>query len=1106
MRKQMLLMLSLILITVMSWAQTTIDFDTAANWTAGSAGLTSYASNHVYSDGLFSATGGPALRQTTTAQDGQPGAFGTYAWRLGNDQNVNWVITITSGGVADFSMKIRRWDGVPSPDYNLEYSTDGLNWTFVAVINNAALDNSSAWKLFSGTINSPADNIKIRLVANGTTERIMVDDFSWTDYTAVPDPVLSLSPSALSGFYYLFGEGPSTAQAFSVSGQYLTESVLISAPSAYELSTQEYSGYGSSLTLYPISGSLSPTQVYARLKSNLSVGDYYQNLVVSSASVTDQLSLNGYVLAALEPDAPLALSATDVSPNGFVANWQSVPGASSYLIDLYVNTASGAAEDLFFSEYIEGSSYNKALEIFNGTGSTVNLSDYRVHLFSNGSASVSSTLQLSGTLDNGDVYVLAHSNAATDFTSVADYTNSSGVINFNGNDTLGLYKVSTDSYLDIFGVIGNDPGSAWTAGAISTMDQTLVRKPEIVAGVTQNPSGTGASAFTTLGTEWLSYPNNTSSYLGFHNLSRRALSYVYQNLNVGNVQSYAFSNLQPDTQYYYVVRAQNAYGVSEDSNEISVFTQSISSPTIQATHLEAAITANNITLEWVPGNGAYRVVIMNTTNFFNTPINGSDPIANPVYSGSGQQVIYNGATEYIEGSAFNGVLVENLQPNTTYHFRVFECNGRGSETMYLSSTASGNPANFTTLGTQFTGYYEGISGYGAALKADLHDLLRETHTTEYSYDALWTQLRYTDEDPNNSNNIIQIYTGWSVPKSHNGGGVTQWNREHTWSKSHGGFDDNRPAGTDLHHMRPCDATVNSAKGNKDFDNGGSLYVDASPYPGYSGNTGNYTSTYAWEVRDEDKGDVARMMMYMAVRYEGTDTSYDLELVDYTNSSPSGQPYYGKLSTLLQWHIQDPVDAREAQRNERIWERQGNRNPFIDYPQFAQYLWTPVPQSATNVSQSSFTANWSVPITGSAYFLQVSTDSLFASYISGYSNYNAGTFTNKTLTGLDAGTTYYYRLRTRFSTDSYSIYSPLGRVTLASPDPVQTTLSIAINGSNVQLTITPVLGAASYTILASDSPDGVYSDVTGSGTFSPANVWTAPLGDIPRRFYKAYAIW
>ncbi|MCD8479989.1 MAG: hypothetical protein LRZ88_07035 [Candidatus Cloacimonetes bacterium] len=173
MRKQMLLMLSLILITVMSWAQTTIDFDTAANWTAGSAGLGSYASNHVYSDGLFSATGGPALRQTTSAQDGQPGAFGTYAWRLGNDQNVNWVITITSGGVADYSMKIRRWDGDPSPDYNLEYSTDGVNWTFVAAINNSALDNSSAWKLFSGTINSPADNIKIRLVANGTTERIM---------------------------------------------------------------------------------------------------------------------------------------------------------------------------------------------------------------------------------------------------------------------------------------------------------------------------------------------------------------------------------------------------------------------------------------------------------------------------------------------------------------------------------------------------------------------------------------------------------------------------------------------------------------------------------------------------------------------------------------------------------------------------------------------------------------------------------------------------------------------------------------------------------------------------------------------------------------------
>lgn len=331
-------------------------------------------------------------------------------------------------------------------------------------------------------------------------------------------------------------------------------------------------------------------------------------------------------------------------------------------------------------------------------------------------------------------------------------------------------------------------------------------------------------------------------------------------------------------------------------------------------------------------------------------------------------------------------------------------------------------------------YYNGISGTGASLKTSLHNLLRSTHSNPYSYAALWTQLQYTDEDPNNSNNIIQIYTGWSIPKSFYGGSVTQWNREHTWSKSHGDFGETAPAGTDLHHMRPCDATVNSAKGNKDFDNGGTLYTDASPYPGYSGNTGNYTSTYTWEPRDEDKGDVARMIFYMAVRYEGTDTSYNLEVVDYTNSSG---PNYGKLSTLLSWHLSDPPDAREMQRNERSYQRQGNRNPFIDMPQYAQYIWAPIPANATNVSQNAFTISWTTPISATKYYLQVATDSLFTSFVPSYSNYDAALSTSKTISALTPGTTYYYRLRSYF-VSGYSMYSPTGSVTL----PMAAALSIS----------------------------------------------------------------
>lgn len=241
----------------------------------------------------------------------------------------------------------------------------------------------------------------------------------------------------------------------------------------------------------------------------------------------------------------------------------------------------------------------------------------------------------------------------------------------------------------------------------------------------------------------------------------------------------------------------------------------------------------------------------------------------------------------------------------------------------------------------FSGYYDPVAGLsGSALKAGLHNLLRSTHTTEFGYSNLETQMKITDEDPNNSNNVIEIYTGWSVPKSSYGGGTTDWNKEHTWSKSHGDFGDTAPAGTDLHHLRPCDATVNSFKNNRDFDEGANAYVDASPPSGYSGTTNcSFDDSNDFEPRDEDKGDVARMIFYMAVRYEGTDTSYDLELVDYTYSDAgTNEPLYGKLSTLLAWHAMDPPDAWEALRNNRIQSLQGNRNPFIDHPEWVASLW------------------------------------------------------------------------------------------------------------------------------------------------------------------------
>ncbi len=237
----------------------------------------------------------------------------------------------------------------------------------------------------------------------------------------------------------------------------------------------------------------------------------------------------------------------------------------------------------------------------------------------------------------------------------------------------------------------------------------------------------------------------------------------------------------------------------------------------------------------------------------------------------------------------------------------------------------------TSAQTYYTdSYYDATQNlWGSQLKQALHNTIKGH--TQYSYSDLWNILSDTDEDPSNPNNVILLYTGWSYPKNNHGGNADQWNREHVWAKSHGDFGNNPPAGTDAHHIRPTDVTVNSQRGNLDFDNGGTEYIDGD------GATGCYYDNDSWEPRDAVKGDVARMMYYMVVRYEGEE-GYDLELVDYTPSTTSNEPLFGKKSTLYQWHWADSVDSWERRRNERIYTNwQHNRNPFIDHPEFADRL-------------------------------------------------------------------------------------------------------------------------------------------------------------------------
>ncbi len=245
-----------------------------------------------------------------------------------------------------------------------------------------------------------------------------------------------------------------------------------------------------------------------------------------------------------------------------------------------------------------------------------------------------------------------------------------------------------------------------------------------------------------------------------------------------------------------------------------------------------------------------------------------------------------------------------------------------------------------------SGYYDGTDGLsGEALKQKLHSIISNHKVRSYS-EFRDTILPDLDEDPSNSENIILFYKNTSIPKSNfaSNNQADFWNREHTWPSSHGFSDNTDTAYTDVHNLRPSDATVNSSKSNKDFND-----IDNSSENAQGEAPDTYTNSDFWEPRDEIKGDVARILFYMTTRYESS--SLDLELVD--RISFSGDPELGVLFTLLQWHQADPVTDEERARHDGAYGYQENRNPFVDHPEFAAAVWSDASEPFISLDELSF---------------------------------------------------------------------------------------------------------------------------------------------------------
>lgn len=262
-----------------------------------------------------------------------------------------------------------------------------------------------------------------------------------------------------------------------------------------------------------------------------------------------------------------------------------------------------------------------------------------------------------------------------------------------------------------------------------------------------------------------------------------------------------------------------------------------------------------------------------------------------------------------------------------------------------------------------SGYYDTVDKSSQqAMHSSLHQIIDDHQRFPYSSSSTdtWDILEAADQDPNDSSSVITLYRNAKYAKQ--GGGNSFYNREHSWPKSYGFPKDGstNSAYTDAHHLFIADSGYNSSRSNKPYNicTSSCNAKTTTANNGRGGTTAeqNYTAgsftAGVWETWSGRRGDVARALMYLAVRYEGGThgttghSEPDLILTDNLSlieSSNKGSnlsvAYMGMRSVLIQWHKEDPVDDIERRRNDVIYSYQGNRNPFIDHPEYVDCVFS-----------------------------------------------------------------------------------------------------------------------------------------------------------------------
>ena len=278
----------------------------------------------------------------------------------------------------------------------------------------------------------------------------------------------------------------------------------------------------------------------------------------------------------------------------------------------------------------------------------------------------------------------------------------------------------------------------------------------------------------------------------------------------------------------------------------------------------------------------------------------------------------NAPRSYTEGETV--FLVEATKDNYEFDGWYLKSDFSGESISVISNKTTGDItlyAKWKSNDVEYTGYYANANDLiGTNLKKALRTII-STGVKATSYNDLKSKLPYTDASLTDESKMKLLYSNHLVNAKWDD--TATWNREHVWPKSKGWFD-NSGAGSDIHHIRPENTNVNSVRGNLAFGE-----VNNGTAVKCCGEIIAYKNSSYFEPFDEFKGDCARIIFYVLVRYSQAD-SYNI-----TNVAQS-------MQMLLEWHEADPVDDFELQRNERCYSVQKNRNPFIDHPEFADMIW------------------------------------------------------------------------------------------------------------------------------------------------------------------------